>query len=264
MDPLATRAHLQALARAPVGLPPSRTRDQTLDEGDDRGAGNGRDAFVAAVGELEDTVTYRLTKRMMDIIAAVVGLALLAPVMSMIAVLVRATSSGPAIFRQARVGCGGQPFVLLKFRTMRADCDDRIHREYVTKLLTARRPIDGGAPGIYKLDRDPRVIPLGAWLRRTSLDELPQLLNVLRGEMSLVGPRPGLAWEVELYEPHQRDRLLVKPGLVGLPQVSGRNRLSMRASLDLDAEYVRRRSLRLDLQILLRTPRVVVAGTDAR
>jgi lipopolysaccharide/colanic/teichoic acid biosynthesis glycosyltransferase len=131
--------------------------------------------------------------------------------------------------------------------------DDRIHREYVTNLLSEDQPDTGGDRGLYKLEKDPRITPVGAWLRRTSLDELPQLFNVLSGEMSLVGPRPVLAWEAEMFrEPDQR-RFEVKPGITGLWQVSGRSELSYREALELDVEYVRRRCLRLDLMILAST-----------
>lgn len=151
-----------------------------------------------------------------------------------------------------------QPFEMLKFRTMYVNSDDRLHREYVHRLLT--EPV-GAAPsigGLYKLADDPRITPVGKWLRRTSLDELPQLINVLRGEMALVGPRPVLPWEAALFEPRHKRRYEVRPGLTGLWQTSGRNRLTFTQALDLDVEYVERRSLRLDLQILGRTPGVVL------
>jgi lipopolysaccharide/colanic/teichoic acid biosynthesis glycosyltransferase len=142
---------------------------------------------------------------------------------------------------------------MLKFRTMRVDNDDAVHRAYVTRLLTEDAPPDGGVEGVYKLVHDPRITPVGRWLRLSSLDELPQLWNVLRGEMSLVGPRPALAWEVALYRPEHRRRLVVKPGLTGLWQVTGRSTLTMLQALDLDVEYVERRSLALDLALLVRT-----------
>lgn len=204
------------------------------------------------------------TKRALDVVVAAPALLVLAPAMAAIALLVRLTSPGPALFKQARVGLDGREFVVWKFRTMRAGADDRVHRAYVRRLLTEERPPDGGTPGVYKLAADPRVTPVGAWLRRTSLDELPQLWNVLRGEMSLVGPRPALPWEVELYEPRYHERFAVRPGMTGLWQVSGRSHLGMRDALDLDVEYVRRRSLGLDLRILARTVAVVAGGLGAR
>lgn len=207
---------------------------------------------------------YRIVKRGLDVVAAALLLVLLLPTMLMIALAVRLTSRGPVLFRQERCGHGGRPFEMLKFRSMRVDCDDEVHRRYVTALLTQDAAPDGGAAGVYKLTRDPRVTPLGRLLRRTSLDELPQLLNVLRGDMSLVGPRPALPWEVELYDSHHRRRLEVPPGLTGLWQVSGRSLLTMRQALELDVAYVDRCSTLLDLRILLRTPAAVCRRSSAR
>jgi lipopolysaccharide/colanic/teichoic acid biosynthesis glycosyltransferase len=136
---------------------------------------------------------------------------------------------------------------------MYRDNDDRIHREYVTRQLAGDQANGDGRRGLFKLEDDPRVTPVGRWLRRTSLDELPQLLNVLKGDMSLVGPRPVLAWEAEMFSPEQQRRFDVKPGITGLWQVSGRSRLTMQQALELDVEYVRRRSVIFDLLILLRT-----------
>ncbi|HVN11919.1 MAG TPA: sugar transferase [Kineosporiaceae bacterium] len=197
--------------------------------------------------------TKAAVKRSIDVVLAGSALVVLAPVLLAIVVIVRCTSRGPALFRQERLGLDAQPFTVLKFRTMRVDCDDGVHRDYVTRLLTAQSPPVGGESGLYKLDCDPRITPVGHWLRRTSLDELPQLVNVVRGEMSLVGPRPPLAWEATLYSKDERRRFEVLPGITGLWQVSGRSRLSMREALALDVEYVRRQSLWLDLLILART-----------
>jgi lipopolysaccharide/colanic/teichoic acid biosynthesis glycosyltransferase len=149
---------------------------------------------------------------------------------------------------------------MLKFRTMCVDNDDQIHREYVTSLLSDDQPEAGGDSGLYKLDNDPRVTRLGMWLRRTSLDELPQLFNVLSGEMSLVGPRPVLPWEAEMFREKERLRFNVKPGITGLWQVRGRSKLSMRQALELDAEYVRTRSFALDIIILLCTIPALLRG----
>jgi lipopolysaccharide/colanic/teichoic acid biosynthesis glycosyltransferase len=192
-------------------------------------------------------------KRCLDVLLAATALVVLSPLMIALVVAVRLTSRGPAVFRQERLGQGARPFTLLKFRTMYAGTDDAVHRTYVTQLLTNEAPAAGGSNGLFKLEADPRITPIGRWLRRTSLDELPQLVNVLRGEMSLVGPRPALAWEAELYRESDHQRFDVLPGITGLWQVSGRSRLSMREALALDAEYVRRRSLWLDLMILART-----------
>jgi lipopolysaccharide/colanic/teichoic acid biosynthesis glycosyltransferase len=200
-------------------------------------------------------------KRVVDIAVSLALITVLAPFLLLLLALVRSTSAGPALFRQERLGRHRQPFTVLKLRTMYVNTDDRIHRDYVTSLLSPRQEAKASpASGLYKLDADPRVTPLGGWLRRTSLDELPQLVNVLRGDMSLVGPRPVLPWEAEMFaEPHQR-RFAVKPGVTGLWQVSGRSRLSMRTALDLDVEYVARRSFTFDLLILIRTVPAVLRG----
>jgi lipopolysaccharide/colanic/teichoic acid biosynthesis glycosyltransferase len=197
---------------------------------------------------------------MTDVVLSLALIVILAPLLLILWLLVRSTSAGPALFRQQRLGRDQRPFTLLKLRTMYVDNDDRIHRDYVTSMLCADGPATAKGNGLYKLDADPRVTRLGALLRRSSLDELPQLVNVLRGEMSLVGPRPVLPWEAKMFdEPHQR-RFQVKPGITGLWQVSGRSRLSMRTALELDVEYVVRRSFILDLAILARTLPAVFRG----
>lgn len=202
-------------------------------------------------------------KRMTDLIVATVALLILAPFFVLGSALIRATSRGPAFFRQDRVGLGGKHFTILKFRTMYVDNDDTAHRAIVTAQLEgAAAP--STSDGIYKLENDPRVTPLGAWLRRWSLDELPQLINVLRGEMSIVGPRPALQMEVDLYSTRHLRRLEVRPGLTGLWQVSGRNHLSMLEMLDLDVGYVDRWSPWLDLRLIAATPRVLLRGDGAR
>jgi lipopolysaccharide/colanic/teichoic acid biosynthesis glycosyltransferase len=192
-------------------------------------------------------------------------LVLSTPVLILVALLVRLTSPGPVLFRQTRIGEHGRTFQMYKFRTMQAECSDRPHREYVVKLLTNPDTREVVREGLYKLANDSRLTRIGGVLRRTSLDELPQLINVLRGEMSLVGPRPMLPWEVEMLGPIHRRRLEVPAGITGLWQVSGRNRLTMTQALDLDVEYVRRASLALDLWILIRTAFVLlVPRGDAR
>lgn len=222
--------------------------------------GSGRGALRGA----RDPLLYAVPKRAIDVAAACVLLHVLAPLLLVLAAAIRLTSPGPAIFRQERVGRDERPFMVWKFRTMHVHNDDRVHRRYVERLLTEDTPPDGGQPGVYKLAADPRVTRVGAFLRRTSLDELPQLVNVLNGTMSLVGPRPALQWEVELYRPVHRQRFLVKPGMTGLWQVSGRNTVGMRAALDIDVEYVRRRSLGLDLSILLKTIPAMFRDRSAR
>jgi lipopolysaccharide/colanic/teichoic acid biosynthesis glycosyltransferase len=202
-------------------------------------------------------------KRLLDIVLAASGLILMAPLMLLVAALVRSTSPGPVLFRQIRIGLHEQPFVMFKFRTMRDGCADAQHREM--NLAELRGSADPGtSDGVFKLEDDPRVTAVGRFLRRFSIDELPQLFNVLRGDMSLVGPRPALPWEVEFFTPDQRRRHECVPGITGLWQVSGRNRLSMPDMLALDVLYVERRSLLLDLWILLRTPRAVLLDDSVR
>jgi lipopolysaccharide/colanic/teichoic acid biosynthesis glycosyltransferase len=211
------------------------------------------------VGELFD----RAAKRAIDILLAGALLLLLSPVMLTIAVLIWVTTPGGALFWQVRVGHRLSKFMMLKFRTMYRDLDDSIHRVYVTAMLSGRSVAADAEHGIYKLTKDPRVTTLGRFLRKTSLDELPQLINVLRGEMSLVGPRPVLPYEAELFEPRHQIRFSVKPGITGLWQVSGRSQLTMQQALDLDVEYAVRRNLALDLTTLLRTVPAVLRSRDA-
>lgn len=192
-------------------------------------------------------------KRAVDIVLSLLLLTIVAPALLLLSCLVRLTSTGPALFRQQRLGRDRRPFTMLKLRTMQVDNDDQIHRDYVAGLLSADGTATTGGNGLFKLDGDPRVTRLGAWLRRTSLDELPQLVNVLRGEMSLVGPRPVLPWEAQLFGARYQQRFAVKPGITGLWQVSGRSRLSMPEALELDLAYVARRSFVFDVVILART-----------
>jgi len=206
----------------------------------------------------------RVGKRVFDVIVAALMVGLLSPVLITVWLLIRATSPGGAVFQQVRIGRYGRPFVMYKFRTMFVDCPDDIHRDYVRKLLTDEPARNGGAPGVYKLDSDPRVTRIGHWLRRLSLDELPQLFNVVRGDMSLVGPRPALPWEAELFSAAHLARFLAAPGVTGLWQTSGRNTLTMLEGLELDVEYVRRQSFRLDLLILVKTVPAVLTANGAR
>jgi len=199
-----------------------------------------------------------LVKRSLDLLLASGALLVLAPLLAVLWLAVRLSSPGPAVFSQRRLGRDERPFTMYKFRSMAAGNSDAIHRAYVSQMLT-EQPAAG--PGLFKLEHDPRVTRLGAWLRKTSLDELPQLVNVVRGDMSLVGPRPVLAWEAELFSDAARARFRTRPGLTGLWQVSGRARLSMPQALELDVEYVRRQSLWLDLTILARTLPALRRGT---
>jgi lipopolysaccharide/colanic/teichoic acid biosynthesis glycosyltransferase len=154
----------------------------------------------------------------------------------------------------------GRPFELLKFRTMRPAADDRSHRDYASRWIEEGRPFTDGRQVLFKIAKDPRVTRLGAFLRRFSIDELPQIVNVLRGEMSLVGPRPAIPYEVEMYQDWHRRRLDTLPGVTGLWQVSGRNRLSFDEMVSLDIEYIEHWSLERDLLILARTPIAVLRG----
>ena len=203
---------------------------------------------------------YELGKRTLDLTAAVLLLVLASPLLLVVALAVRLTDPGPVIFRQTRVGRSGREFRMLKFRTMRTGCDDAVHRDYVRRLLADDVEAEDG---LYKLADDPRVTRVGAVLRRLSIDELPQLVNVVKGEMSLVGPRPALPFEAELFPDWASARYLVAPGLTGLWQVCGRNRLTMLRGLELDVEYVERRSFGVDLLILLHTVPAVL-GRGAR
>jgi lipopolysaccharide/colanic/teichoic acid biosynthesis glycosyltransferase len=174
--------------------------------------------------------------------------------------LVWLDSPGPILFRQQRIGLGGSAFVMYKFRTMKVDSDAGIHQAYYSDLMSGTVEPSNG---LFKLSHDPRVTNSGGLLRRFSLDELPQLINVLRGDMSLVGPRPPIPYEVEQYGPREWLRLKVTPGLSGLWQVSGRNQLDFQQMIDLDLAYIERWSIWLDLWIMARTPFVVLAAHGA-
>jgi lipopolysaccharide/colanic/teichoic acid biosynthesis glycosyltransferase len=206
-------------------------------------------------------------KRVMDIVGSSLALIAVAPLLLLIAVAIKATSRGPIFFRQRRLGQHGTPFVFLKFRSMHSGNDARIHQEYVTKLIAGkaeRNPSNGNGNGVFKLTKDPRITRVGAFLRRTSLDELPQFINVLKGQMSLVGPRPPVPYEVEAYALWHRRRLLeAKPGITGLWQVSGRSRVTFDEMVRLDLQYAKAWSPWMDVKILLRTPGAVVLGEGA-
>ena len=216
-------------------------------------------------------------KRLLDVAGAMLGLGLLWPVMACVALVVRLTSKGPVLFRQQRLGLYAQPFTFYKFRTMTCDADDRLHREYVSQFIqgqaanspserrksgTNGQTVEGlSGPTVYKLKQDPRITPIGRWLRKSSLDELPQLFNVLRGDMSLVGPRPPIAYEVAQYEPWHMQRLMeAKPGITGLWQVEGRSRVPFDDMVRMDLHYARTCSLWGDLKLLARTVAVVLRG----
>lgn len=202
---------------------------------------------------------YATAKRILDVVVSIGVLIWLAPVFLCIALGVLVTSGRPVLFRQTRLGLGGQPFALYKFRTMSEDAG---------KIIEAARErqiaIHPGDPIVKPEEESPLITSFGHFLRTTSLDELPQFVNVLRGEMSLVGPRPPLPTEAAIYTPRQARRLSVAPGLTGIWQVSGRSEISFERWIEMDLDYVRRRSLRLDLWILLRTIPAVVSRRGAR
>jgi exopolysaccharide biosynthesis polyprenyl glycosylphosphotransferase len=206
---------------------------------------------------------YHIVKRMLDIVLSAALLALFSPVFLVVAVLLKLTSPGPVFFRQERIGQMMNPFIMLKFRTMQANADQAIHHEFVSSLIKAGGQAAGDTR-LFKIANDPRVTAVGRILRRTSLDELPQLWNVLRGEMSLVGPRPPLAYEVDQYESWHRRRVMeAKPGMTGLWQVRGRSRTTFDEMVRLDLRYARSTSIWTDIRILLATPRAVITGKGA-
>jgi lipopolysaccharide/colanic/teichoic acid biosynthesis glycosyltransferase len=208
---------------------------------------------------------YDGVKRSLDLMAALTLLVLLSPAMLVVAALVKLRSKGPVLYKQDRIGQDHQPFKMLKFRTMHVSADPAIHQEFVTRFIKADGAVqEPGQSGLFKITKDPRIIPGGRFLRKTSLDELPQLWNVVRGEMSLVGPRPPLAYEVAHYKSwHCRRVLEVKPGVTGLWQVKGRSRTTFDEMVRLDLQYARTYSLWTDLKILLATPGAVIAGKGA-
>jgi exopolysaccharide biosynthesis polyprenyl glycosylphosphotransferase len=197
----------------------------------------------------------RLLKRSLDVFGSATLLALCAPMMLLIAFLIRRDSPGPIFFRQTRLGMDLREFTLLKFRTMHEGTDQAPHREYIKQIM--KSDALPGSNNLYKLERDDSITRVGRWLRRTSLDELPQLINVLRGGMSLVGPRPLIPYELELFSPHHFERFLVPAGLTGLWQVEARAHSTFGEALDLDVAYARGWSLGLDLRLVLRTPLVM-------
>jgi lipopolysaccharide/colanic/teichoic acid biosynthesis glycosyltransferase len=206
-------------------------------------------------------------KRVLDLLFSCIALIALSPLLLLIALLVKCTSKGPVLFRQQRVGRFGVPFTFLKFRSMYVDNDPTIHREYVAKLISGDPKLNeanASKNGTYKIVNDPRITPLGRFLRKSSLDELPQLINVLIGDMSLVGPRPPVPYEFERYRTwHKRRVFEVKPGITGLWQVMGRSKTTFDEMVRLDLRYVRSWSLGLDFRILLETPRAVLSAEGA-
>ena len=211
--------------------------------------------------------TFTVLKRVVDISGSCLAMLVGSPLFLLIALGIKLSSRGPVFFRQERIGQYGVPFTFLKFRSMCVNTDADAHKEYVRKLIAGEincEAADNAGPVVYKMTEDSRVTPIGKFLRRTSLDELPQFFNVLRGDMSLVGPRPPIAYEVEAYEIWHRARLLeAKPGITGLWQVKGRSRVKFDEMVRLDLRYARTWTPWLDIKILLQTPKAVVLGEGA-
>lgn len=208
-----------------------------------------------------------LLKRAIDIVGSIVALTGFAPFFLVISAIIKLTSKGPVFFRQQRVGQHGKPFTLLKFRSMYANNDPAIHKDYVKSLICS---VEGGQQHdcpegqVFKIQNDPRITPFGSLLRKTSLDELPQFLNVLRGDMSLVGPRPPIPYEIENYEIWHRRRIFdMKPGITGIWQVQGRSRTTFNEMVRLDVQYLTNWSVWLDIKLLLKTPLAVFTSKGA-
>ena len=239
------------------------------DDWDKGGPGHTADSTLYPDLALQDDRrrASRFVKRLIDIVGSIGALILFSPLFLLISVAVKMTSKGPVLFRGERLGQHGRRFAFLKFRSMHFSTDHKIHQEFVERLISGSDGRQQAADThglVYKLTADPRVTRLGRLLRRTSLDELPQFFNVLKGDMSLVGPRPPLPYEYKCYDIWHRERLLaVKPGITGLWQVEGRSRVKFDEMVRMDLTYAKSWSLKLDLQILLNTPRAVLTGGGA-
>jgi lipopolysaccharide/colanic/teichoic acid biosynthesis glycosyltransferase len=206
---------------------------------------------------------YLRAKRLLDILFTLLILPPLCLVVVIVAVLIYWDSPGPVFYRQKRVGLHGSEFYMLKFRSMYMNSDDSVHRDAIAKYMNDQQINEGTADAIkfqYKLSNDPRVTRVGRWIRKTSIDELPQFLNVLRGEMTLVGPRPPLPYEVELYTAHERLRLSGKPGLTGIWQVYGRSCVTFHDMVEMDIDYLRHQSIWEDLKLIALTVPVMIQG----
>lgn len=207
-------------------------------------------------------------KRAMDIVGSIVGLLLFSPLFFVIPLVIKLSSKGPVLFRQERIGQYGRPFQFLKFRSMQVNNDASVHQEYIEKFINGKPVPDGtdgvGGARVYKLTGDARITPVGEVLRKTSMDELPQFINVLRGDMSLVGPRPPIAYEVKQYDIWHRRRIMeIRPGITGLWQVKGRSTTTFDEMVRLDLQYAREWSVWMDVKILLKTPWAVIHGKGA-
>jgi lipopolysaccharide/colanic/teichoic acid biosynthesis glycosyltransferase len=203
---------------------------------------------------------YERAKRWLDVVVALASILVLAPVLALMAVLIKLTSRGPVFYRGTVIGRYGRPFTYYKFRTMRTDLGDTAHRDFIREYVQGSSSTDSG---VFKLVDDPRITMVGRWMRWTSLDEMAQMINVLRGDMSIVGPRPPVPYEYEHYTSYHQQRLAVLPGITGLAQVQARSRASFEEMVAIDLEYIRRRSLRLDLAIMAETVWVMLTGRGA-
>ena len=236
-----------------IGKNKVRTVDKTFDHP------GGTDVSRGVLSIIGDSIlhltTYRFWKGIMDRVISLLGIIVLSPLFLFISIAIRLDSPGSAIYRRHQIGKNGQRFTAYKFRTMFQDCDDIVYKSYLVKYVKENAPYtldDNGKP-VFKVVDDPRVSRFGAILRNTNLDELPQLFNILKGEMSLVGPRPDVPFAVNMYENWQRKRLAVTPGITGLWQVMGRKGLSFKHMVNLDLLYIRKQSLLLDAFIAFRT-----------
>lgn len=207
---------------------------------------------------------YPAIKRVVETVLSIVVLFLLAPVFLLIILVIRWDSPGPALFRQTRVGKGGKPFTVYKFRTMYRDIDRKAHQAFLIAFVHGQIGDDENEADVFKPARKHQITRLGRFLRKTSLDELPQLINVIKGEMTLIGPRPNVRFEVEAYQDWHRKRLQVLPGITGLAQVNGRSSLTFDQIVRYDIEYMENECLMLDLKILWRTFPVVLSGDSAK
>ena len=218
------------------------------------------------VNEIKAKRIPLLIKRCLDVVGSLLALIVLSPLISLIAAAIKLTSPGPVLFRQTRLGQRGESFTFLKFRSMYAESNHAIHEAYIKSFISDQTdsPADGAGKPIYKLQSDPRIMPVGQFLRRTSFDEIPQFFSVLIGHMSLVGPRPPVPYEFAAYKIWHRRRLLaVKPGITGFWQVEGRSRVKFDEMVRMDIEYARTWSVWMDIKILLRTPGAVLGGNGA-
>lgn len=207
-------------------------------------------------------MTYKILKRILDLVGSAIAIIFFSPIFIIISICIKLTSKGPILFSQTRLGQNAKPFKYYKFRTMYFDIDPTLHQKFVKDLIEGKL-LEIGEDSLLKLKHDPRVTPFGRFLRRTSIDELPQFINVLKGELSLVGPRPPLPYEYEKYQKWHKERLSIEPGITGLWQVTGRSSTTFDEMVQLDIEYARKRSLILDIKILIKTMYIVISGKGA-